>query len=386
VKKPGRARFSAQEKTILGLVAGASLLIWAALISTLVVTQTRPSTALGIAAVGTASPIHARRFVLTASPTPSPPHAPARQATFAQSATDTPDAPQPEAPFTPRPMPGRQPLPTQTVEPSTIVGDETAVIALLGIDKPRQAKIWRTDSIVLVLVNERNQRAGIVSIPRDLWVLVPGHGYARVNTVDALGERTDHPGGGPRLLDQTLRHNLDIPVDHYARIDFRGFEDLIDEVGGVTIDVEAPLDDRFPDPLHPSGWTRLTLSAGRQHMDGHTALNYCRSRTTTSDFDRSRRQRKVIVALWTEMLTLDTLVRAPRLWKGLSDTFETDLSMAEAVRLAYVIYGIGIENVRTMELGPDMTTGWVAPGGAQVLLPKTGAIQDAIHELISTTE
>jgi len=369
VKKPSRARFSAQEKAILGVVVGANLLVWVAVISTLAITQTRSSTVAGIAL-----PFATRQPVTAAALTSSPPLAPTL------SATDTPTPPQSEATVTPTPMP------SQTVTPPTLTGEETTVIALLGTDESRRATIWRTDSIVLVLVNERSQRAGIVSIPRDLWVTIPGYGQERINTVDALGERTNYPGGGPALLDQTLRYNLNIPVDRYARIDFRGFEDLIDEVGGVTIDVKAAIDDRFPDPLHPSGWTRLTLSAGRQHMDGHTALNYCRSRMTTSDFDRSRRQQQVIVALGTKMLTLDTLARAPKLWKELSYTVDTDLSMIEAVRLAYVVNDIGIENVRTVQLGPDMTTGWVAPGGAQVLLPNTDAIQDAIRELISTTE
>jgi anionic cell wall polymer biosynthesis LytR-Cps2A-Psr (LCP) family protein len=106
---------------------------------------------------------------------------------------------------------------------------------------------------------------------------------------------------------------------------------------------------------------------------------------TTSDFDRSRRQQQVIVALWKEMLTLDTLIRAPKLWEEFHDTVETDLTMFEAVRLAYIVQGIGIKNVRTKEIGADATTGWTTPSGAQVLLPETDVIQAAVQELLSAS-
>lgn len=362
------ARFSVREKAILGLVSGASLLVWGVLIAALAITPNESSSAQDSVppfAAGHASPTlpitsHTIVPTATAAITPTP-----LQPTATSTAT---------------------PLPTLTPVPPTIVGSETTVIALLGTDESRQAKIWRTDSIMLVLVNEQSRRVGILSIPRDLWVFVPGHGHARINTVDALGERTGHPGGGAGLLDQTLRHNLDIPVDHYVRIDFRGFEDLIDVLGGVTIDVQAPINDRFPDPLHPSGWAQLTLPVGRQHMDGHTALNYCRSRMTTSDFDRSRRQLQVLGALGAKVLTLDTLVRAPKLWEAYRASVDTDLTMVEAVQLAYVIQGIELENVRTRQLDRDATTAWVAPGGAQVLLPRIGPIQAAVRALISAPE
>jgi LCP family protein required for cell wall assembly len=275
------------------------------------------------------------------------------------------------------------PIATEAIVPSSLVGPKTTVVALLGIDEAKRAAIWRTDSIVLVLINEGNQRVGMMSIPRDLWVAIPGHDQDRINTVDALGERTNYPGGGPGLLDQTLRYNLNIPVDHYARIDFRGFENLIDQVGGITIDVKVPIDDQLPDPLRPNAWKRFTLPAGIQHMDGHTALSYCRVRMATSDFDRSRRQRQVLVALWSKMLTLNALMRAPKLWDELTGIVDTDLKMLEAVRLAYVVNGIGIENIRSIEFGSNLAGGWITPSGAQVLLPNKDAIQDAIRELMS---
>jgi LCP family protein required for cell wall assembly len=236
---------------------------------------------------------------------------------------------------------------------------------------------------MMVFINERDQRIGILSVPRDLWVFVPGHGHTRINTVDALGERTNHPNGGLGLFDRTMRHNFDIPVDHYVRIDFRGFEDMIDELGGVTVDVKSPMNDRFPYPYHPSGWATLRLAAGRQTMDGRTTLCYCRSRMTTSDFDRSRRQRQVMVALGTKLLTLNTLRRAPKLWDEFHATVDTDLTAAKALKLAYVVQGIGAQNIRSAALDRSATTGWITPGGAQVLLPSTAHIQAIVRQLVS---
>jgi anionic cell wall polymer biosynthesis LytR-Cps2A-Psr (LCP) family protein len=121
-------------------------------------------------------------------------------------------------------------------------------------------------------------------------------------------------------------------------------------------------------------------------MDGHMALNYARSRMTTSDFDRSRRQQEVIVALWAKALTFDTLVRIPRLWKELRAIVDTDLTMPEAVRLAYIVHGSGVESARTKRLGAGTTVGWVTPSGAQVLLPNKGSIQDAVRDLLSAPD
>jgi LCP family protein required for cell wall assembly len=367
--EPHRARFSSQEKAILGLLLGVSLLIWAVLGLVLILTSDRPSAAH----VGTPvlSP-HTLTPTVLSTPLPTLTAFPLASATATQP------------PPTATPIPA--PRPARLLAPPTLVGQETTVIALLGIDESREAGIWRTDSILLIFIHARNKKVGVLSIPRDLWVSIPGHGYGRINTVDSLGERTRYPGGGAALLDQTFRQTLNVPIDHYVRIDFRGFARLIDEVGGVTVDVQAPINDRFPDPLSPSGFIQLTLPAGSQQMDGHMALNYCRSRMTTNDFDRSRRQQQVMMALWKKALTPKTLIRAPKLWDKFEDSFDTDLTMLEAVRLAYTLQNIGQENVRTRHLDFTTATPWSTPGGSEVLLPQKDAIQRIILELLSPSE
>ena len=263
------------------------------------------------------------------------------------------------------------------------IGEDTLVIALLGIDSGRTSNVWRTDSIMLLFIEQGAKRVGILSVPRDLWVYIPDHGYGRINTVDALGEQAKRVGGGLALLDRTLRYNLGVPIDHYVRIDFDGFVRIIDAVGGVTVDVEIPIADIFPDPLAPDGEFRMDLPAGPQHMDGRTALAYCRSRLSTSDFDRARRQQEVVMALWKQAFTVETLAQAPHLWATFRDVFETDLVRAEVVRLAHLVYGIESQHVRSARLDAATVRAWTTPRGAQVLLPQTETIRGVILALVS---
>ena len=266
------------------------------------------------------------------------------------------------------------------------IGDDTLVIALLGTDNDRASSIWRTDSIILAFIIQDTGRIGLLSIPRDLWVYIPDRGNGRINTVDALGERGQQPSGGLALLDKTLRHNLGVPVDHMVCIDFEGFVRIVDAVGGITVDVEKPIADIFPDTQSPTGEFHMDLAAGPQHLDGRTALAYCRSRLSTSDFDRARRQRQVLLALWKQAFTVDTLAQAPQLWETFGDSFDTDLSLGQAAQLAQWVYGIDAGNVRSASLDATMVEPWTTPQGAQVLLPRREIIQQAILDLLAATD
>jgi len=276
--------------------------------------------------------------------------------------------------------------PTRLVRSDSLIGDDTVVIALLGRDEGSSPAIWRTDTIMLVFVQEEAERVSILSLPRDLWVFIPGYGYDRINTVDSLGERRRYPGGGPALLDETLRYNFKVHIDHYVRVDYGGFVRIIDAIGGIMVNVENPITDAFPDPFSPTGWTQISLPAGLCHMGGRTALSYSRSRGTADDFDRSRRQQQVMMAFWKKAMTPETLLQAPKLWAEFSDSFETDLAMAQVIRLAYLAYRIDPENVRAKRLEFALARPWRTPGGAEVLLPRTKAIQELILDMLSLRE
>lgn len=269
--------------------------------------------------------------------------------------------------------------PTPTVIPTQVpllpIGEDTIVFALLGTDEEQPPGSWRTDAIILAFVEPGARRVSLLSVPRDLWVYIPGCGHERINTVDTMG--------GLALLDRTFRYNLSVPVHHSVRMNWQGFARIVDAMGGVTVAVEEPLVDRIPDPLSESGWFDLALEKGLQHLDGQTALAYCRSRLTTSDFDRSRRQRQVLLALWQQAFTVEALSQAPELWAALGDSFETDLDVGQGLQLAQALMGLDAQHIRSASLSAAAEQ-WTTPDGAWVLLPKPDAIRQTILDLLST--
>ena len=386
-----------EEKIVLLFLGGASLLVWAALALFVFTHQAADRPSLLLNPVWASIPTTSVSLTESASPAGSDTLAVAPSPTLAASPTSehsqasAPGLGRPTRPtFTP--MPTATPSPTATPVPTAMpsgvtmvpIDGEIQVIALLGADERRGSSIWRTDSIMLAFVDQKAGRLALLSVPRDLWVRIPGHGSNRINTVDALGERTDVPGGGRALLDETLRLNLGVPVHHYVRIDFAGFQRIIDAMGGVTVDVPVPLYEWFPDLDAPSGKRYFTMPAGAQQMDGYTALAYCRARMATGDFGRSARQQQVLLAMWKKALTLDTLKRVPKLWQEARDAVDTDLSTKELLQLVYFASGLEPGEVDRAQLDERVVYGWTTPGGAQVLLPRTEAIQQLVLDLVST--
>jgi len=252
---------------------------------------------------------------------------------------------------------------TATPQPAMAlqIPDTYMNIVLLGSDKRPNSGAWRTDSIIVVSIDPQGNLVRLLSIPRDLWVYIPGHGYNRVNTADLWGE-LDAKGGGPERVKRTIHHNLGIPIHYYVRVDFAGFMKIIDAVGGVDVDVECPLPD-------------ISLSAGVHHMSGQDALRYARSRKSTNDFDRGRRQRKVLMALWDQALTLDIITRIPELWRAMSSTFQTDMTLDQVINLAYLGVQLKPQRILSRAIGPAQVQSWVTPQGAAVLLPREEAVR-----------
>ncbi len=239
-------------------------------------------------------------------------------------------------------------------------------IVLLGSDKRPRSGAWRTDSMIIVSVDTQSETVRLLSIPRDLWVFIPGHGFNRVNTADLWGELAKK-GSGPERVKQTIHHNLGIPIHYYVRVDFQGFMNIIDTVGGVDIDVDCPLPD-------------INLSAGMHHLNAEQALRYARSRKSTSDFDRGRRQRKVLMALWEQALTFDIIPKLPKLWTTMADSYQTDLPLDQAINLAYIGVQLKPQRILSKSIGPRLVDGWMTPEGAAVLLPRPDAIRAMLEE------
>jgi len=236
--------------------------------------------------------------------------------------------------------------------------------------------------MALTVIDRETREVGVLAMPRDLYVSIPGHPPERLNTVDFLGHYTKYPGGGPALLDRTLRQNFGFGFDRFIRVDFTGFVELIDIVGGIDVEVDCPFEERFADPEVPGG-RLLKLEAGQQHLDGHTALMYVRSRLSTSDLDRSRRQFKVLMALREKLLQLDTLLLIPQLWNNYRVTVQTDLSLGEALDLARLAYEFDAKDIHGQVIDTSMTIPGRTAMKSWVLLPEPSKIKRAYDELFS---
>jgi LCP family protein required for cell wall assembly len=207
-------------------------------------------------------------------------------------------------------------------------------ILVLGMDARQGGKMWRTDTIMIAAIDARRGEVGILSVPRDLWVDIPGYGPGRINIADFVGENRAGPGGGPALVSQILGENLGISTSHWVRIRQEGLVRVVDAMDGITITLDCPLVEKTPDPRVKGQYEYLMLPAGPVFLEGETAKKFVTYRYATNDFNRARRQQQVIWAIRQRALELDLLPRIPQLWVALSDTFQTDLLVGDMARLA----------------------------------------------------
>ena len=277
-----------------------------------------------------------------------------------------------------------QPTPTLIPTSSPAPQSERKNVLVMGIDRrPGEAFISRTDSMMLVSIDPESDSAAILSIPRDLYVVIPGRGQDRINTAFVYGSTGNNPAGGAQLAMQTVEYNLGVPVHDYLLVDFSAVTRGIDALGGI--DVQVPYD--IYDPTYPDmnyGYDPLYIEAGLQHMDGATALKYARTRHQDNDFYRAQRQQQVIMAARQKMLGLvpaELLRQAPFLYQQLSSGVRTDLSLDEIIRLATTASGIPTENIRREVLDQDYVMAYRTPAGASVLVPLNEQIAPLIQEM-----
>jgi LCP family protein required for cell wall assembly len=260
------------------------------------------------------------------------------------------------------PTPGTAvPTPVPTFE----VPDNTTNILLLGSDTTLDAEESRTDTMIIVSVNLDRKTASLISLPRDLYVYQPGRTMNRLNTAMTLG--------GIDLLKQTILYNFGIPVHYYARVDFAGFQQGIDAIGGIDVNVSCRLNDwrlisPELDPEDEDNWERFELPAGVHHMDGDLALWYARSRLSSSDFDRGRRQQQLLRAMLNQGVDLGLVGDIPALWSTYQDTVDTDLDIGRLLQLAAVAPAVRENGVQHLYLARTLQS-WTTPNGAAVQLP-----------------
>jgi polyisoprenyl-teichoic acid--peptidoglycan teichoic acid transferase len=212
---------------------------------------------------------------------------------------------------------------------------------LMGTDhsaRSDRADANRADSIMLVRTDPEKHRISYLSIPRDLRVDVPGHGTAKINAAFALG--------GPALAMQTITAVTGIPINHIAIVDFNSFRDLIDELGGVTVNVPAPIvsnrfDCPFPTDAQCQQWQGWRFAKGKQTMDGRRALIYSRIRenrldSAENDLTRGGRQQAVVQAIGDKLTSPRTLLKLPFVGDDLLEPLATDLTAGQFLQLAWM--------------------------------------------------
>jgi len=224
----------------------------------------------------------------------------------------------------------------------------------------------RTDTMIVVSINREAQTASMISLPRDLYVYMPNRIMGRLNTAVSLG--------GVELLEQTILYNFGIPIHYHAQVDFDGFKRIVDLLGGVTMAVSCPLEDwrlLSPelDPTLEENWGRFKLEAGIHQMDGDLALWYARSRLTTTDFDRGRRQQQLLQAMLNQSVDLGLIARAPELYSTFSDVVETNMDIGRILQLASMAPAVRNNGVQHLYLAGKMQAWTVPDSGAAVQLP-----------------
>ena len=250
-----------------------------------------------------------------------------------------------------------------------------------------------TDSMMLVSIDPVNHTSVLLSLPRDLWVNVPNQGVMKLNAAWETGEfkylgKTAPGSTNPKaisagfdMVDQTVQSVLGVNIDYNVLVDFQAFQQAVDTVGGVSVNVPTDLVD--PTMAWENGGNPTLAAAGIQNFNGQQALLYVRSRETSSDFARAARQRSVLLALKDKIETVGTLSNPLKL-SGLLNTFgnnvQTDLSLSNADRLYSIVKNIKSSNTSSIDLDSTApgATQYVTDGnlnGQSIVLPKAGLFQ-----------
>lgn len=288
----------------------------------------------------------------------------------------------------PTPDPNAPLQPSSGPTPQPWDGASRVSILIMGLDY----RDWeedqgapRTDTMILFTIDPLTRSAGMLNIPRDLWVNIPGFEPNKINVAYRFGELYNLPGGGPGLAMKTVEGVLGVPINFYALIDFYAFERFINEIGGVEIDVPAELK---VDPLGPGN--TVFLEPGTQTLSGEVALAYARARNTEGgDFDRAQRQQQVVLAIRRQVLNLNllpTLIsKAPVLYQEIASGVHTNLTLEQSIRLAVLAQQISLENIKRGVIGPpDHVTLAQSPEGLDILRPVPDQIRLLRDEIFTS--
>ncbi|MBI5842209.1 MAG: LCP family protein [Chloroflexi bacterium] len=239
-------------------------------------------------------------------------------------------------------------------------------ILLLGTDdSPERGILGRTDTIILTTIVPLKPYVGMLSIPRDLWVSVPGVGEQRINTAYFYAESAQ-PGSGPRAAMQTIRKNFGVPVQYYAVIHMLGLVSAVDALGGVDIELDEAAGGYPP---------------GTHHLDGTQALAFVRERYSSDDFARMQRGQILLLAMLRKSLAPASWPNLPQFLLALSQTIDTNIPLWQWPRLLFALLRTVIFGMDSRTITRGMVTPFQTSGGAQVLAPNWDAINPLLKEM-----
>ncbi|NTU70095.1 LCP family protein [bacterium] len=284
---------------------------------------------------------------------------------------------------------GSAPALTDNLNPKELKGegDGRINILLMGMGGEGHSGSYLTDTLVVVSIDPKTKDVAMLSIPRDFYIYIPKYGYSKINAAYTIGMKNNKNNGGISMTKDIVSDLLDLNIHYGVVVDFDGFKDIVDSLGGVTVDVEKDLvDTQYPTEKY--GYETIRFKKGTQKMDGNTALKYSRSRHSTSDFDRAARQQAIMVAIKNKALGMDTLLNPAKissLMDALGSHLKTDIQLWEIQRLIEIFKEVDSNKIVNKVISPE--EGLVKTSsinGASVVVPVAGdysEIRKFAHEL-----
>lgn len=233
---------------------------------------------------------------------------------------------------------------------------------LLGIDyAPPGTAVGRSDTIIVTTFVPLKPSVAMVSIPRDLWVQIPGVGENRINTAHFYAEG-NQSGAGPQAAVETIELNFDVDIDYYIRVQFDGFREIVEALGGVDIYLDEPM---------------AGLTPGNHHLTGRKALAFARHRLGADDFYRMEQGQIIMKAVFSEMLKPGNLFKLPGVFLAFTRVLDTNIPLWQWPRLSIALLRSGPDGIDRYIINRDMVTPYTTNLGASILLPNW----DSIHSL-----
>ncbi|MFI5240444.1 MAG: LCP family protein [Candidatus Saccharimonadia bacterium] len=278
------------------------------------------------------------------------------------------------------------------------VGRVNILLAGNSADDPGHGGALLTDSIMLVSVDTKNNTAFMISIPRDLWVNIPGNGYSKINAAYEYGvnekfSAPGYPAGGMGLLEDTVSKYFNIPINYYALVNYTAFRDGVNAVGGIDVVIKSPDPRGIYDPnIAKSDQGPLILKNGLNHLSGQIALNLARARNDPTptglvgyglpngDFDRAADQRLMLIAIKNKIVSGNFLanpLKIGQLLDALGNNVITDFKTNDLRRLYDIGKNINSSSIQSLSLqdpthGVTLLANYVSPDGQDALIPKAG--------------